>query len=146
MRRFAVASLGALVLSITAAQAADMSVKAPVYKAPPIVLYNWTGFYVGINGGGGWGRSDHTDTAGVTTGKFNISGGLIGGTVGYNWQNANWVLGLEADWDWASINGSTTTGCAVGWKTGRCATCPSICSWPRCSGRAWSTPAITWPA
>jgi outer membrane immunogenic protein len=69
-------------------------------------VYNWTGFYIGINGGGGWGRSSQTDALGTTTGTYDQSGALVGGTVGYNWQMTSWVLGLEADWDWANINGS----------------------------------------
>lgn len=117
MRRFVVALLSATVLSVTAAQAADMPTKAPVYTPPPPIVYNWTGFYIGINGGGGWAQSNHTDTAGITTGNFNLSGGLIGGTIGYNWQMNNFVLGLEADWDWANISGSTITNCAVGCDT-----------------------------
>jgi len=91
-----------------AASAADMPMKAPM-KAPPLpapIVYNWTGFYIGINGGGGWGRTSHTDTTGTTSGNFNQSGGLVGGTVGYNWQITSWVLGVEADWDWAHIDGS----------------------------------------
>ena len=56
-----------------------MPAKAPPYIAPP---YNWTGFYVGINGGGGFGRSDFS--APFPTGSFNTSGGLVGGTLGYN--------------------------------------------------------------
>jgi outer membrane immunogenic protein len=90
-----------------AAMAADMPVKAPVYKAPPVVVYNWTGFYVGINGGGGWGHTDWTYVAAGTTAGHDTSGGLIGATLGYNYQIQNWVLGLEGDWDWARINGST---------------------------------------
>lgn len=117
MRRLILA-IGVLSLgSFGNAMAADMPAKAPVYTAPPVAMYNWTGFYVGINGGGGWGRSSHTDTLGVTTGNFNLSGGLIGGTIGYNWQNANFVYGLEADWDWANIRGTTNTNCAVGCET-----------------------------
>lgn len=116
--RFKVVSLLAATISfgaMQAAAAADMPTKAPM--APPVFVYNWTGFYAGIEGGGGWGRSTQTDTAGTTSGSYNQSGGLIGGTVGYNWQMTNWVLGLEADWSWANINGSvnvpvcTAPGC-----------------------------------
>src|SRR5262245_49562444 len=59
-------------------------------------IYTWTGFYLGINGGGGWGRSqwDGVDT-------FDVSGGLIGGTVGYNWQFGGTVIGAEGDIDWS---------------------------------------------
>lgn len=107
MRRIVVALLSATILSVTAAQAADMPTKAPVYTPPPIVMYKWTGLYVGINGGGAWGRSHHNfDSAGTTTGDYNISGGLVGGTLGYNWQTGPVVFGLEGDIDWANIKGS----------------------------------------
>ena len=82
---------------------------APVY-APP--LYNWTGFYVGLNGGGAIGRSNW-DTAG----GFDISGGLVGGTVGYNYQYSYAVFSVEGDLDWADINGSTANGCPAGCRT-----------------------------
>ena len=67
--------------------------------------YNWTGFYLGINGGGAWGDSDWNGFA-VSN---NPSGGMIGVTAGYNWQGAGspWVFGLEGDVDWAFIDGST---------------------------------------
>ena len=66
----------------------------------------------GINGGGGWGRSqwDGVD-------KFDISGGLIGGTIGYNWQFGQAVIGAEGDIDWTRIKGTTTTLCAPGCTT-----------------------------
>ena len=89
MKRFLLASAGVLAM-VGLANAADLP--RPMYtKAPPMVApyYNWTGFYVGINGGGGWGNS-----AWDTTGGFDTSGGLVGGTIGYNWQMGTWVLGV----------------------------------------------------
>ncbi len=78
---------------------------APYYKAPAYApAYNWSGFYLGINGGGGWGRSNWT-----TTGSFDTSGGLVGGTIGYNYQINQVVLGVEGDIDWADINGTSPT-------------------------------------
>ena len=85
--------------------------KAPVYT-PPQAVYNWTGFYIGINGGGGFGRSQWD-----STGSFNTSGGLVGGTVGYNYQFGQAVVGVEGDIDWADINGTTNTACPLGCKT-----------------------------
>jgi outer membrane immunogenic protein len=86
-----------------------MPTKAPVYRAPPPVVYNWTGFYVGANGGGGWGTSSWSYVVGGTTANHNNSGGLIGGTVGFNYQFApNWVAGIEADWGWSNIRGSAS--------------------------------------
>jgi outer membrane immunogenic protein len=96
--------------------AADLSV-APLYKPPPTEVsqaYNWTGFYVGANGGGGWGRSWWN----INTTGLNVSGGMVGGTAGYNWQIGNAVLGLEGDIDWSGLRGTATTpGCPNGCST-----------------------------
>jgi outer membrane immunogenic protein len=97
-----IAALAALFA--TQAFAADMPVKAP--PKPPTPVTSWTGFYLGINGGGGWGTTDHTDEFGVTTNKFRTSGGLVGGTYGANWQTGWFVLGFEGDFDYANINGN----------------------------------------
>ena len=71
-----------------------------------MAAYNWTGFYVGINGGGAWGKSNWD---GLPSTSFNTSGGVIGGTIGYNLQTGPWVWGLEGDLDWASISGNANT-------------------------------------
>ena len=93
-----------------AAFAADMPTKAPIVKAPvaaPAPVYNWTGFYIGVNGGYAWGTYTF-DYAPPDVGSNN-RGGMIGGTLGFNYQFAGpWVLGAEADWDWADINGSAS--------------------------------------
>ena len=111
MKKFLFATAGVLVLSIGSASAADiarrpaMPAKAPVYVAPP---YNWTGPYVGINGGGGWGNSSFS--APLPSTNFDTSGGLVGGTLGYNWQANQIVFGLEGDIDWSHFTGSGTCG------------------------------------
>jgi outer membrane immunogenic protein len=88
------------------ALAADMPVKAPAAVAAPI--YNWSGIYVGIEGGGAWGNSKHDFPGGAGTHSwFDVSGGLAGGTVGYNWQAGPLLAGLEGDVSWASSSGST---------------------------------------
>ncbi len=111
------------------ASAADMAVKAP--PPPPMApapYFNWTGFYVGGNVGGGWANTDFSGTAtdlGVTStfsGTNNYSGVLGGGQIGANYQfTNNWVIGIEADVDWASLSNTAsvctfaagvTTGCA----------------------------------
>src|SRR5215471_13790673 len=75
------------------AAAADMPAKAPPPAAPP-VFNKWTGLYVGINGGYGWGHSQQsTITNTATSGGYSQNGGLVGGTIGFNWQVTNWVLG-----------------------------------------------------
>src|SRR4051812_8118099 len=83
----------------------------PIYKSPRSVIayYNWTGFYVGVNGGYGWGTSDWT-AASVGIADLKTKGWLAGGTLGYNYQMGSWVLGLEGDWDWSNIKGSSACG------------------------------------
>jgi outer membrane immunogenic protein len=114
MKRLVLAGLAVAVMAGSAA-AADMTpryqqpyVKAPLYNP----AYSWTGFYLGINGGGGWGNS-----AWDRTGGFDVSGGLVGGTAGYNWQMGQVVLGLEGDVDWSGIKGTSSTGCVAGCTT-----------------------------
>ena len=105
------------VLTNAPAGAADLGTR-PINKAPAVApAYNWTGFYIGINGGGAWGSSHFVfPGAGTTTGDFDISGGLVGGTIGFNYQIGKIVLGLEDDIDWTNIKGSAicpdlTTNC-----------------------------------
>jgi outer membrane immunogenic protein len=86
--------------------AADLAVKAPPLTTPAPAS-NWTGFYIGVNGGGGWGSTDWLFTGPSTIANHDISGGLAGGQIGYNWQTGAWVFGVEADGDWADIKGST---------------------------------------
>ena len=95
--------------SALSAQAADMPRANPVpyYKASE-APFTWTGFYFGVNGGYGWGRSSWSDPAfGADSGSFNTTGALFGGQLGYNWQTGQLVLGIETDADWANIKGST---------------------------------------
>ena len=115
MKRLYLACVGVVALA-GAAAAADLPRPAPYYPpAAPVYApaYTWSGFYLGINGGGGWGTS-----AWDSTGSFDISGGLVGGTVGYNYQIGGAVIGVEGDIDWADINGSATNlACPLGCKT-----------------------------
>lgn len=113
MKRIVVACAGLLALACGGVPAAGADF--PPYRAPPPVYspgYYWTGFYLGINGGGGWGTSqwDGVD-------QFDVSGGLIGGTIGYNWQVNQIVLGAEGDIDWSGIKGTTTVLCPAGCET-----------------------------
>ena len=75
-------------------------------------IYNWTGFYLGINGGGGWGQSQWDGDR-----TFDVSGGLIGGTIGYNWQIGQIVVGAEGDIDWAGDQRHHDVLCAAGCET-----------------------------
>jgi outer membrane immunogenic protein len=100
----------------TSASAADLAAR-PYTKAPPIVapIYNWSGFYIGLNGGGGWSHKCW-DFAGssatvrravnVAEGCHDATGGTVGGQVGYRWQASSWVFGLEAQGNWADFKGN----------------------------------------
>lgn len=105
------------------ALAADLPVKsrpAPVVVEP---VLNWTGFYIGVNGGYSWGNATRdlnffNPLNGVILatgagGGRDMNGGLFGGQIGYNWQTANWVFGFETDAQWTGQKGSTTAICAV---------------------------------
>ena len=103
-----------LFLGLTApAGAADL---APYTKAPgPMItpVYDWSGFYVGINGGGGSSRNcwDLVGAAGGPTreGCHNATGGTVGGLFGYRWQSMNWVFGVEAQGNWADFSGDNVS-------------------------------------
>jgi len=96
-------------ISSASASAADLPMQQP-YKSPPVVaaIYNWTGIYVGVNGGYGWGTQDPLIlfSNAFDRSSFNINGGMFGGTVGAQIQQGYVVLGLEGDLDWANIKGS----------------------------------------
>jgi outer membrane immunogenic protein len=97
----------AAIAALTGSQAlaADMALKAPLLPPPPL----WTGWYVGVNGGGGW---EHNDWTFPTTQFFavagqgfstNPTGGVAGGQIGYNYQVGRWVIGGEFDGDWSGL-------------------------------------------
>jgi outer membrane immunogenic protein len=105
--RLILAGIAALMTAPLAAQAADLP---QPYKARPGIVEpayaNWTGFYVGINGGYGFGTSSWDIPAVSPKPK----GGLAGGTMGYNFQTGQWVWGVEADLDWSGMKGSVACG------------------------------------
>jgi outer membrane immunogenic protein len=119
MNRFVVLALtGAIAATAGAASAADLAQRAPVYTKAPMMAppFSWTGFYIGANFGGAWGRSNDTNSffGTPTTGNFSTSGILGGGQAGYNWQFGSWVLGIETDGDGSNVKGSTSNGICTG--------------------------------
>ena len=106
---FAGASLLAIAALSVSAQAADLPsrMQAPMLSAPPV--FTWTGFYVGSTVGGittdtKWSYdNDGSD-------RYTTSAVTVGGTVGYNYQMSNIVLGLEADYNWANIKDYENSG------------------------------------
>jgi len=119
MRKILLPGAAALMaaLSFSApAGAADMAV--PYTKAPAMIpaLYDWSGFYIGLNGGGGSARKcwDINNNLGAPVASFregchDATGGLAGGQIGYRWQSSAWVFGLEAQGDWADFKGSSAS-------------------------------------
>jgi len=115
MKKIALAAAAASILLTGAASAADLAAR-PYTKAPPppaVVVYNWTGFYIGGNAGYAW---NHTTVSATPNAAFaedfsgttafiaanhpsglNKNGFTGGGQVGYNWQAGQWLLGVEAD-------------------------------------------------
>ena len=118
---FAVSLAG--LVGMTAAQAADLP-KLPLKTTPAVRAPDWTGFYVGIQAGAGWGRAGQTDGSPFDTGWYDVSGGLAGATWGYNWQVGNTVVGFEGDAAWSNIHGSTDGASGLG---GPCGGAPSHC-------------------
>jgi outer membrane immunogenic protein len=110
MKRLLFAGVALAMYWSAPALAADMPTKAPMYKAPVAALWEWTGCYVGVEGGGNWGRTRNYDITapfvGIpVTNPYDLSGGLAGGTVGCNYQIGKWVIGAEGDVSWTNKSG-----------------------------------------
>ena len=84
---------------------------ADIAAAPSrAIAPSWTGFYVGVHGGWGWGTTEIQDPN--SNPIFNptvatYDGPLAGGQIGANWQMGNVVLGAEVDGSWAYVRGNT---------------------------------------
>jgi outer membrane immunogenic protein len=100
-----------------AANAADFGsrYKAPVYTAP---ILTWSGFYVGVNAGYGFGTADWVTPP---PSKFNTTGYVVGGTLGYNYQFSSFVLGAEGDFDFSTVKGNDGNAVCAG-PSGGCNT------------------------
>jgi outer membrane immunogenic protein len=109
MKKSLAALLGLTLTSAIAFSASAADLSRGGYKDGPVyAAVDWSGWYAGVNAGGGGTSSD---------GALSPSGGFGGGQIGYNWQGAlgmghNWVLGVEAD-----IQGSGIDDTALGLKS-----------------------------
>jgi outer membrane immunogenic protein len=118
MKKFLLGTVGLAALGmVTPASAADLAAR-PYTKAPPPMvapIYDWSGFYIGANAGYGWSNRclDVTAINGLgvvdAEGCRNAGGGVAGGQIGYRWQTASWVFGLEAQGDWANLRNSNAS-------------------------------------
>ena len=124
MKKIFLLTSGLVALGAAApALAADLPAR-PYTKAPPIVAaaYDWSGFYIGANGGGGWSHKcwDATNDGLVNIvpaareGCHDATGGTVGGQIGYRWQTAAFVFGLEAQGNWADLSGSNASQFFIG--------------------------------
>ena len=100
------------------AAAADLPARAPAtYSRAPAIIeaaYNWSGFYVGINGGGAtssidWNADPFPGFGGGDEGSHKATGGTVGGQIGYRWQTGPVVFGVEAQGNWADFSGSNAS-------------------------------------
>jgi outer membrane immunogenic protein len=113
MKRILIA--GALALAAGGqALAADLPQPAPppprapaTYVPVPVPVFTWTGVYLGVNGGYGFGTGNFSSGTSVSS----VNGFLAGGTIGGNYQWGQFVLGIEADADWANFDGTNTSIC-----------------------------------
>jgi outer membrane immunogenic protein len=109
--------LATLAVTALAGSALAADLPRPYYKAPPpIPVWSWSGFYIGVNAGYSFGQNDISQSlasaavvaTSVTNSNITPRGGFGGGQVGFNWQTGAWVWGVEADIQGAS---QSNTGC-----------------------------------
>jgi outer membrane immunogenic protein len=118
---------GALAVIASSASAADLG-NYPVKARQPAVVAasSWNGFYLGVNAGYAWGGVNGGapsiyDTLSspavlfttLSSYNFDINGGAVGGQAGYNVQFGQWVLGLETDIQWSSLQGGGSSATRI---------------------------------
>src|SRR4051794_10699890 len=117
MRSLLLGATTSLALGFAPAIAADLPART-FTKAPAMIstIYDWSGFYLGLNAGGGSARTCWTSNvslAGVPAtnaeGCHDATGALAGGQIGYRWQAGSWVFGVEGQGNWANLKGSNTS-------------------------------------
>jgi outer membrane immunogenic protein len=96
-------TIGASAVALVAGAGMAFAADLPDYQAPPpaqytpVSAYNWTGPYLGLQGGYGWGTSG-------------LNGWEGGAYAGYNFQlDPNWIVGLEGDFMFTGRDGITGT-------------------------------------
>jgi outer membrane immunogenic protein len=125
MARFAAALMAGFLLAagIGAASAADLPGKAPVSGPPAAAPPIWNGFYLGLNAGGVWSRTDvdwdpnfigFGPGTGLlkegASGRINSSGFTGGGQFGINKQLGDLVFGVETDFQYTGLSGVRSGG------------------------------------
>jgi outer membrane immunogenic protein len=115
-----------LTVGAAIARADELPTRPPYiggFTSPSVIQQIWTGFYVGVNGGYGWSSeavyyppNDPASILGLTSSgvvptpsaSYHVNGALGGGQIGYNYQMMNWMVGIEADYQWSDFSGTGT--------------------------------------
>jgi outer membrane immunogenic protein len=110
MKKLLLSTVAIMIVAGGNALAADLPRRAPYVAAPVAYGYNWSGCYIGVQGGFAALRT--TNSFSLTgappyaaDGDSDGNGGLFGGHIGCNYQVSNWVFGVEGDLEWAGIDG-----------------------------------------
>jgi len=98
-----------------------------------VPVYNWGGIYYGVNGGYGFGTTQWTDPANISglgsTGSFDMSGYVVGATLGFNYQVDAFVLGAEGDYDATGLDGKSSSAFCANVGFGGGAQCETKNTW-----------------
>lgn len=107
MKNFMLAAIGAFALGVSASavNAADVDMAS---------TYDWSGPYVGVTAGYGWGNATQYDLTVFNSGEFDMDGFIAGGTLGYNHQMDSFLIGLESDISVSGMSGDTATSATWG--------------------------------
>lgn len=117
MKKILLGTVGLFALISAPAFAADLPTARTIAKAAPAIsaetkaptaasaAYDWSGFYVGANAGGGW-NSDKWSVDGTGLGSHTAGGAALGGQIGYRWQTGAYMFGVEGQGNWGDIHGS----------------------------------------
>src|SRR5262245_15844277 len=110
MKRLVLVTASLLALSAGLPAVAADNLPARAYtKSLGMAAYDWSGFYIGLNGGGGTSRTCWDLVGSTTEGCHDTTGGTFGGQIGYRWQTGPFVLGLEAQGNWANLSGDNVS-------------------------------------
>jgi len=118
--KFLIASAAMTAAGVCSLQAADLAVRPYYTKAAPAVVaaYDWSGLYLGLNGGYATARGCWSVDDPFPAGCHNASGATVGGQIGYRWQLSNFVFGVEGQGNWADLSGSNVATSPFTWLNG----------------------------
>ncbi|MGY4315285.1 outer membrane protein [Bradyrhizobium sp. JR3.5] len=116
MKNFLLATVSIVAFgAVSSALGADLAVQPvqPLYTGAPrpvaAAIYDWSGYYLGMNGGLGSSSNCWDFNGGTPEGCHDATGGTVGGQIGYRWQMGQIVLGVEGQGNWADLTGSNVS-------------------------------------